>query len=103
THGGEPAAGSVDPGRRRGSFRHQSAPDVWPPGCGGLLLNRGPECADARVDVVDDLLGNLLCLAGGVGQVPVQVVLARVDGAGVPATHGDDVVGCPDHVVSQWL
>ena len=43
------------------------------------------ELADAFVDVVDDRPDFLDCLTGGVGEFPVEVALAGVDGAGVAA------------------
>ncbi len=40
---------------------------------------------------------------GGVGQGPVLVVLVRVDGSSITASHGDDHVGRSDDVVRQRL
>lgn len=41
--------------------------------------------------------------ASRVGQVPVEVALARVDGAGIAASHRDDNVGCRDLFSDQAL
>ena len=61
------------------------------------------ECGDPLGDLVAD--GSYLVdwLAGGIGEIPVQVALARVDRAGVAAAHGDDGVGLADRLVREWL
>src|SRR5205807_1743663 len=53
--------------------------------------------------VFDDGPDPLDGLAGGVGEVPVDVALARVHRAGVAASHGDDHVGLPGQGVGESL
>lgn len=43
------------------------------------------------------------CLAGGVGQRPIEAALTRVDRAGVSAAHGDDHIGATNPVLGQRL
>ena len=63
----------------------------WAAWLGGHEL--GQEHLDATVGLVADGADLLDWLAGGVVQLPVEVALARVDGAGIAAAHGDDRVG----------
>jgi len=55
------------------------------------------------VDIVADGADGGDVESGRVGDVPVEVALAGVDGAGVAAAHGDDDVGGLDLVAGQWL
>jgi hypothetical protein len=55
------------------------------------------------VDLVADAADGLDGLPGRVGQVPVEIALAGVDGAGVAAAHGDDDGGGLDLVAGQRL
>src|ERR1039457_1553783 len=50
----------------------------------------------ALMDLVADRAHPIQAQARRVGQVPVEVALARVDRAGVPAAHRDDDVGALD-------
>jgi hypothetical protein len=59
--------------------------------------------AGASVDLLDDGPDLLDGLAGGVGEVPVEVALARVDRTGVTAAHGDDDVGAASRLVGERL
>src|SRR5690606_28325554 len=66
----------------------------------GELCEQGP---DAGVDLVADGSDVVGGPVGRVGQLPVQVALAGVDGAGVAAAHGDHDVGGADGVVGEGL
>lgn len=48
------------------------------------------------LDLVADRADRVHSWAGGIGELPVEVALAREDGTGVAAAHGDDDVGCLD-------
>src|SRR5664280_1594804 len=71
-------------------------------GCGGGH-ELGEQGVDAGVDVVTDPadLGEWAVLR--VGQVPVEVPLAGIDRAGIPASHGDHHVGGLHDVVGERL
>jgi hypothetical protein len=42
-------------------------------------------------------------LSGGIGEIPVEVTLPRVDGTSVAASHRYDDVGGPHNLVGKWL
>jgi hypothetical protein len=51
------------------------------------------QLGDSALDLVDDGPHFVDVVVGGVGEVPVEVGLAGVDGAGVAAARGDEDVG----------
>jgi methyltransferase (TIGR00027 family) len=61
----------------------------------------GQERLDPAVDLLDDGPHLLDRLAGRVGEVPVEVALAGMDRARVPAAHGDDHVGGAGDLVAD--
>jgi hypothetical protein len=63
----------------------------------------GEELLDSPVDVVDDGADRLDGQAGGVLELPVEVALAGIDGAGITAAHGDHDVGGLGVAVSTEL
>lgn len=79
---------------------------MGPFGGGGGVVCGGTDPGEEGVHVGGDLGGDLLELLGmrgGVLDGPVEVVLAGVEGAGVAAAHGDNVVGGADDVVGEGL
>src|SRR5437588_12089724 len=84
----------------------------WPRPCGITSSGRsfrwargelGEQVLHSLVDVVDDGSDGLDGAPRRVGQVPVEVVLAWVVGAGVAAAHGDDHVGGSRAVIGEGL
>jgi hypothetical protein len=72
----------------------------------GLGVGRnelGEQSLHSLVYVVDDRSDLFDREAGGVGQVPVDVAFAGVDGAGITAAHGDDDIRGPGDLVGEGL
>ena len=63
----------------------------------------GEESLNSAVDLVADRTNGLDALTGGVGEVPVEVALARIERALVTATHRDHDVGSLDRGVVKTL
>src|SRR5207245_8072166 len=57
----------------------------------------------AAADLVADLADLLDALARGIWKLPIQVSLARVDGAGIAAAHGYDDVRFSHELIRQRL
>jgi len=61
------------------------------------------QASDSSIDLVDDGPDLIDRAAGGVRQLPVEIALARVDGARVAAAHRDNDVGISRHVIGEAL
>ncbi len=61
------------------------------------------EVTNPPIDVIDDGPDCIDGLARRIFELPVEVALAGVDGAGVATTHGDDDVGLPGRLIGQRL
>ena len=59
--------------------------------------------SDPSIDLVTDGPDLIDRSAGGVRQIPVDIALARVDGAGIAAAHRDNHVGLSGHVIGEAL
>src|SRR5580698_1396258 len=99
---------SGPPISRRRPLHHRSLPGragtsraiYWSRRVLGEVVQQG---GYLRSDLVADGPDASEIQVGRVGQVPVDVALAWVDGAGVAATHGDDDVRGPDLLIGQPL
>ena len=64
-------------------------------------FKRSNQVGDAARDLVSDRPHGPEWLSGRVVQIPVLVALARIELAGVPATHRHHDVGPPDGIVAE--
>jgi hypothetical protein len=65
-------------------------------GCG---TDFAEQVTDVGVDLIADAADDVEGLACGVGQIPVEVALAGIDGAGISASHGDHDVRGADGLI----
>ena len=71
--------------------------------CSASRPEFGDEFLDAATDFVADGAYNIEALPGWIVDLPVEVALAREDGADVAAAHGDDDIAGLDGVSGEGL
>jgi hypothetical protein len=61
------------------------------------------QCGDASLQIVADVADAVDGLVVGVGYIPIEVALARIDRTGIAAAHGHNDIGGVHNVVGERL